>query len=538
MTSPPQPKTRTRTRSRRLSACPRHPSQPITGFCPLCLHERLSGLESPSKPSTSASTSQSELRRTKSVSIRNFDASSFEPRRHSCDVRGKNTLSHLFNVDDECKLPSREIRVESKSLVRNVNVDCIGNDEILENVSDVRVCNDEIDEDVMTMKEHIDLELRSGGKVKKDFNSVAGSFRVVASVFSKKLNKWRVKSRKKGSCGEREDGGGEGGRVIGRETVSEVGEYGLGRRSCDTEPTRFSVDGNRISVDDVRFSFDEPRASWDGYLIARTIPRLTPMLSGVENMMLSRPEEQMGSIREDDKDEMTSGLSAQSNSDSSSSRRQSSFDRTSSIRSGSLKGVGLQGDEAKVVANSNVFGGSKLVITEKELKDWHLNSIKGDQSRKSIDSVPKDCSVDTLIGFKKLTKWKMAGSKWGFKSKLGDKKTETLVENKSHVVEPPYKEENREVGVENGGYSSMLARSSSCVTSRNPCKPVATDDGMGAKELVLDRNRSTKYTSSNFDNGLLRFYLTPFRSYRSSRSGKGRLKNSSPAIAGEVLRLN
>lgn len=84
----------------------------------------------------------------------------------------------------------------------------------------------------------------------------------------------------------------------------------------------------------------------------------------------------------------------------------------------------------------------------------------------------------------------------------------------------------------------MLARSSSCVAARNPCKPIALDDGMGAKELVLDRNRSTKYSSSNFDNGLLRFYLTPFRSYRKTRSGKGRLKNSSPAIAGEVLRLN
>lgn len=205
-----------------------------------------------------------------------------------------------------------------------------------------------------------------------------------------------------------------------------------------------------------------------------------------------------------------------------------------------MKTVGLQGDEAKVVANSNVFGGSKLVITEKELKDLHLNSIKGDQSRRSFDSVPKDGGVDTLVGFIKLTKWKMAGNKWGFKSKLSDKKTETFVENKSHdLVVEPHKEENRELGVENGGFSGMLARSSSCVTARNPCKPVATDDGMGAKELVLDSNRSTKYTSSNFDKGLLRFYnyLTPFRSYRRSRSVKGRLKNSSPATAGEVLRL-
>ena len=102
--------------------------------------------------------------------------------------------------------------------------------------------------------------------------------------------------------------------------MSDVGAYGLGRKSCDTEPTRFSVDVNRISVDDVRLSFDEPRASWDAYLIARTIPRLTLMFSGIENMILS------------------------------------SFDRTSSIRSGSMKAAGLHGEEAKVAVNSNVFG--------------------------------------------------------------------------------------------------------------------------------------------------------------------------------------
>ena len=43
--------------------------------------------------------------------------------------------------------------------------------------------------------------------------------------------------------------------------MSDVGAYGLWRRSCDIEPIRFSVDENRISVDDVRFSFNEPRAS-------------------------------------------------------------------------------------------------------------------------------------------------------------------------------------------------------------------------------------------------------------------------------------
>lgn len=45
-----------------------------------------------------------------------------------------------------------------------------------------------------------------------------------------------------------------------------------------------------------------------------------------------------------------------------------------------MKALGLlEVDEAKLIANYkacfDVFNGSKLIITEKELKDWHLNSI-------------------------------------------------------------------------------------------------------------------------------------------------------------------
>lgn len=111
---------------------------------------------------------------------------------------------------------------------------------------------------------------------------IAGNFLGAASAFSKKLKKWRQTEKSKKRSGH--SGGGVN-RLAGRDSQSEVADYGFGRRSCDTEP-RFSIDANRMSVDDSRFSFDEPRASWDGYLIARTIPRLTPMLSVVDNVML------------------------------------------------------------------------------------------------------------------------------------------------------------------------------------------------------------------------------------------------------------
>ena len=74
-----------------------------------------------------------------------------------------------------------------------------------------------------------------------------------------------------------------------RDTQSEIGKYGFGRRSCDTDP-RLSVDVARLSVDDARYSFDEPRAFWDGYLIGKTCPRLAPLVSVIEDVKLSGNE--------------------------------------------------------------------------------------------------------------------------------------------------------------------------------------------------------------------------------------------------------
>ncbi|KAL4642530.1 hypothetical protein ACB092_02G025300 [Castanea dentata] len=111
-----------------------------------------------------------------------------------------------------------------------------------------------------------------------------------AAAFTKKLSKWRRKQNKKNSKNHCDIVNADINRRTRpwRETQSEIGDYGFGRRSCDTDP-RLSVDAAAA-----RYSFDEPRASWDGYLIgARAFPnpnsrQLLPLVSVVEDVNQSR----------------------------------------------------------------------------------------------------------------------------------------------------------------------------------------------------------------------------------------------------------
>ncbi|KAI3682477.1 hypothetical protein L1987_82483 [Smallanthus sonchifolius] len=161
-----------------------------------------------------------------------------------------------------------EIRVLDDVIVRNEIDD---DDEVIEG-------------DLKTMKEIIEMELHNKRRNLMD----------AASVFTQKWRKWRQKQKEKkqSRCINGEIGRSKLGQTSQfRDSQSEVADYGLGRRSCDTEP-RFSIDAaHRLSVEEPRFSFDEHRASWDGYMMARTIPRLTPMLSAVDNMMLGSKEQ-------------------------------------------------------------------------------------------------------------------------------------------------------------------------------------------------------------------------------------------------------
>ncbi|KAL7601782.1 hypothetical protein Lser_V15G26643 [Lactuca serriola] len=545
--------TRNRNRPRRLSACHRHPSEPVTGFCALCLRDRLAGLDSSAAEAevekvavcsrrtrghadASSSTAAPGLRRSKSVAAEKGESLNglvTDQRRKSCDVRGRSTLSDLFVVDDTKKGGGGVARVESRNLgfssfaepVLETKEDEEDDDEEEHDDDDddddneIRVSGDvfvrnEVDDDgdieegdLKTMKEFIDIELQNKRR----------NFWEAASVFSQKLRKWRQKQKQKKQNRDCNGGTDIDRSKLGqfRDTQSEVADYGLGRRSCDTEP-RFSIDAHRLSVEDPRFSFDEHRSSWDGYMIARTIPRLTPMLSIVDSMIIPPPVNrgtittmenlQMHSISEDG---ASSGQS-NSNSDASTSNRGSS---SSSMKSFSTKTTGLGGDEVKSASNARVspandviFQGTKLVITENELKDWHLKSTKNSNiASVSVSNTPISTTVNNSSNMHK----KAMPSKW--------RKVCNLWSHKKNLEEIP----------ENVNSNPKLDRNTNSMNSRN---------------FVLDRNRSTRYSTSDLDNnGLLRLYLTPFRnSTRRSKSGKSSSKgrNMSPSMASNNFQLN
>lgn len=422
---------------------------------------------------------------------------------------------------------------------------------------------------VKTMKEHIDLEWNHRKPNSRDFKDIASSFWLAASVFSKKLRKWRQKQKMKPPIGT--------GRTLAakeveepirkqiRETQSEIAVSGLGRRSCDTDP-RFSIDAGRLSVDAPRYSFDEARASWDGYMMGRMVPRLPPMVSLVEdvNMEPCRSgkrgmvvDEQMNSINEDG---MTSGGSVQTRdcSDSSSSQsRRRSFDCSSSSR----KGAGAEADEMKSVpdakvspATVDVFHGLRLLLTERALRDSHLSSLKDDQSEviesasRNTASVSSTCSRN---GFRKSRQWCKVWNIWSSVHKRGDGKCEDKNGYfRGTVVDQPSMETWEKMGKEvNGAINHKLARSHSSRSSKSSFNLAGSFQGMKGsaevkgyvskkrEEFVLERNQSARYSPNNADNGLLRFYLTPLRSSRRSKSGQSRLKNS-PSMAGSILKLH
>ncbi|KAK4796332.1 hypothetical protein SAY86_028658 [Trapa natans] len=581
-------------------------------------------------PSSSSSSYLSELRRTKSFSASKNEglfSGIFEPQRKSCDVRARSTLWNLFTLDDGTKSPGAEQRnlastsiqphpaLESKEVFAEIEAvkPDIGEEseeekdeirafeearrsnvvaEIVEEEGVRKEPGELVAEDLRTMKDHMDLDSNhkkppSG----RDFKDIAGSFWSAASVFSKKLQKWRKKQKLKR---QREAGGGGGysstlpvEKPIGRqfrETQSEIADYGFGRRSCDTDP-RFSLDAGRISFDDPRYSFDEPRASWDGYLVGRSFPpaRMGPtMVSVVEDSPptvhhvprtdTQIPVEEPPMINSlEEEDDGVPGGSAQTRDYylDSSARRRKSLDRSSSIRK-TAAAVVAEMDELKSVKNAKVspvtmeyFQGSKSLVGERELRDSRdstLNSLGDDYSDMFeigfADGVSVMANGDRK-GPKKSSRWK-AWSIWGFIHRKGGNKDENYdrFSSRGNGVERSFSESWKD---RNGGprlaADRRVLRSNSSVNSRNSYslggsfgrKSGMDMNGHSRKrrdEFFLERNRSARYSPKNVDNGLLRFYLTPMRGSRRGVGGgsigvglgKGRA-GPTQFIAHSMLRL-
>ncbi|CAA3027963.1 UPF0503 protein At3g09070, chloroplastic-like [Olea europaea var. sylvestris] len=434
-----------------------------------------------------------------------------------------------------------------------------------------------------SMKDHIDLDTH----VKK---SSGGGFWAAASVFSKKWQNWRRKQKIK----KQNDGENSGTLPVKkpisrryRETQSEIADYGFGRRSCDTDP-RFSLDAGtgRISFDDPRYSFEEPRASWDGYLTGRSFPRMPPMVSVMEDapavhvsrsdMQMPVEEPTMMTVNSVNKDEGVPGGSAQTREYYSdcSSRRRKSLDRSSSIRK-TAAAVVAEIDELKAVSNAKVspttadyFHVAKVLVGERDSRDSTSNSLRNSNS----NSLRDECSeaLELSNGFrsngsmlgnverkesKKSRSW--SWKIWGFihRRSGGNKDEDEGRYSRINGVERSLSESWQDLRNERnadvrGGFNRNVLRSNSSVSWRNSThiggsfgssrKPVVDMNGNGKKkrdEFVLEKNRSARYSPNHFDNGLLRFYLTPMRGSRRG-GGQGKIKpNSSHSIARSVLRL-
>ncbi|CAO2825186.1 unnamed protein product [Amaranthus hypochondriacus] len=571
----------------RLTHCHRHQNLSTTsGLCAQCLHERLSVLN-PSSSCAEASTSFSsisgglpELRRCKTFSEKKFDlVVGIEPRRRSYDVRGLNSLSNLFDIDDD-NGRNDVVSVQSRNLGFLEE-----EEEGVEVEPEVRVSNfgnvDDEFGDSKTIEELIDLALKGSNSKKKDSKETAGSFWIAASVFSKKFRKWGKRQKRENEY-NKSNGVGLGemklenlkGRRL-RDTQSEVGEYGFGRRSCDTDPRgsmeldrasidcggfgrrscdtdprlsidlvrasidcgRSSVDSGRISIDGIgRNELEAPRVSWDGYLLGArsTLPRRNvndaPMVSVIENAMAT--------VYGFDNRVLSEGKTKVENgSDNERWRNLSCRSRLVKRESGVVEGNVKEGlSNARVSpAAIGIFNGSKLLITEKELNEWRLksNSLRDDSSE-SFETASKDlASVSSCSNgksFKKCRQWSKLLNIWGFLNRRkGDKFGN--IEGEKENLESPDTE-----SVDNN--PSKLIRSQSSSSSRSSSIVVGSKAIVRSRNetVVLQRNQSARHSPNHLDNGLLRFYLTPSKSRRRNRLGRSRLNNSKSLVR-NVLRL-
>lgn len=230
------------------------------------------------------------------------------------------------------------------------------------------------------------------------------------------------------------------------------------------------------------------------------------------------------------------------------------FDRSSSQKKDL---VVIDDREAKPLSNARVspaaigiVNGTKLLITEKELNEWRLNSLKDDSSE-SFETASKDLtsvsSSSTSKDFKKCRQWsklwsiwgllhRRKGNKYGTKEKLEECPPRNSADNTTRngneplSFDPDWKLPR--------SYSTTSSRGSSIVvgSSHGTRKTEGKAIVKRRPEDVLDRSRSARYSPNHLDNGLLRFYLTPLRSRRRSKLAKGRLKNSR-SLARTVLKL-
>lgn len=468
------------TQHSRVSACRRHPSDPVTGICASCLRERLSRFN-PAGETSAVQTA--ELRRCKSLSAGKCGGPpSTEPRRRSCDVRPRQSLLHLFNLDDQENVVDGGAEVATKNLGLfhgAVFESTRGHESAIEKRK-IRVSvpagNDGIEAEAKTIKEYIDLELglRGGKESRRDLRDIAGSLLAAASVFGKKLGKWKQNQKQKAKKKIPEIG------CVGDDSSTEmmdkqlgIGSHGgFGRRSCDAA---------RVSLDGSMCSFDEPRASWDGHSYGRSLIGLNNHLP-VEEQASFKTE--VGALEVDEANSVSiARVATLLNVDGY--LRCSRSQRLKDDRSDAAESVN-DGDKGKELKNY----------------DRWRNAILGSARR----HVTVKCGCDAMCHGGNRTV--MSSGKGGECSREGG-------------------------GARNG----MLIHSESCVAPRNHGKMVGTHHtrsgvggrghaGRGSGKKRRQSVMETMHSPGNHENGLLRFYLTPVRTYSRNKSNMHGLRGS------------
>ncbi|KAI4303796.1 hypothetical protein MLD38_039389 [Melastoma candidum] len=593
------------------------------------------------------------LRRTKSFSASKNNADTlfsgyFEPQRKSCDVRVRGALCSLFGVDEDgvvlpviqqgngdpeasrrsfvgvkeeeeeeeeegeeihltgdykvVKEDIRELAGEEEGIVlEECNVGGVAAEERVAEPEIVEVPEEGgkegflLEEELRSMKDHIDLDLQAKKSSGRDFKDIAGSFRSAASVFSKKWQKWRRKQKeKKQERGSRS--------VIlpvmkpaGRHFRETQSEYAFGRRSCDTDPrfsldvARFSLDVARMSLDDTRHSFEMPRASWDGHLIGRSSFQRMPTIAAVvedsppparvPRTDMQIPVEMPASINDE---EMTPGGSAQTRDYylDSSTRRRKSLDRSNSIRK-TAAAIVAEMDEVKSIKNAKVTpatadhylqGTGKLTTGDKDsLRDPipnlnHSNSLQDDCSemfdlafRENGPVVRNDNQKGSEA--KKSKRWGKGWNIWAFiQRRAGGGHNKDIENDDSYcrpngMVDRSYSESWQELhNGELNGFNRKVLRSNSSVSYRNstgggPLSGMRRNsfEANGKKrrdEFVLERNRSARRSPRDVADtgGPVGIYTTPNGSRRGSvvgvsLKGSSRANSQAHSIAKSILRL-
>ena len=216
-------------------------------------------------------------------------------------------------------------------------------------------------------------------------------------------------------------------------------------------------------------------------------------------------------------------------------------------------------DELRMISNAKVspattelFYGAKLLISEKDLalRNENVKSFSDVQGDCVMGSASKGDALnvangDNHKGLKKFHKLRRVWSKLGMvvqrreEDKLGEGESGAGGVLNNKPLAESWQKLRRVVNVQaSESVSQKLIRSYS-VSCRNPCRMAGLISSLGGaetkgnvlngrQEVMLQRNRSVRYSPNNLDNGLLRFYLTPLKSYRRSKSGKSSLKDLQP----------